>query len=248
MSTSTSFSTDPKTRSRLLLTERSPTDPKIKVGPNNSLTSKVVQLVGGGSTTSTALAEHALTTSSPLPKGVSASPPGPPQASSVPLATSSFPSNYSYSERLFGNKPGRIPASNNIQQELLADGFSEKSRSPTTPGQNSTGSPSASRTTVPSKDGGDSATRSRTTPKFTNHDQTVLLLDWDDTLCPSSYCRSVLDDDLVCRAWTEVCSHDAVRISEKQLQAPSTYIEAWDKVVDLVPPATWRAPGGRKKE
>ena len=33
--------------------------------------------------------------------------------------------------------------------------------------------------------------------------QTVLLFDWDDTLCASTYCRAELPDQLVCKVWQD---------------------------------------------
>tara|TARA_A100001015_G_C15038306_1_gene737793 strand:- start:2630 stop:3421 length:792 start_codon:yes stop_codon:yes gene_type:complete len=43
--------------------------------------------------------------------------------------------------------------------------------------------------------------------EFAEPHQTIMLFDWDDTLCPSTFCRNWLPDDLVCRCWRETCQH-----------------------------------------
>ncbi|CAD7958073.1 unnamed protein product [Amoebophrya sp. A120] len=80
--------------------------------------------------------------------------------------------------------------------------------------------------------------------------QTILLFDWDDTLCPSSFCRHTLSEQLICKVWQECCNLPeeqaaATTPSKKNAGAakasssstsgasggqhmPGTYIEAWD--------------------
>ncbi|CAD7966973.1 unnamed protein product [Amoebophrya sp. A25] len=42
--------------------------------------------------------------------------------------------------------------------------------------------------------------------EFMEARQTILLLDWDDTLCPSSFCRHQLPEQLICKVWQECCN------------------------------------------
>lgn len=50
--------------------------------------------------------------------------------------------------------------------------------------------------------------------------QTILIFDWDDTLCPSTYCRTELSDELICRIWRDTCN-----MNKKQKEAEEAATE-----------------------
>eukprot|EP00391_Amoebophrya_sp_Ameob2_P007762 CAMPEP_0178998764 /NCGR_PEP_ID=MMETSP0795-20121207/9684_1 /TAXON_ID=88552 /ORGANISM="Amoebophrya sp., Strain Ameob2" /LENGTH=440 /DNA_ID=CAMNT_0020691459 /DNA_START=69 /DNA_END=1394 /DNA_ORIENTATION=- len=81
--------------------------------------------------------------------------------------------------------------------------------------------------------------------------QTILLFDWDDTLCPSSFCRHTLNEQLICKVWQECCNltstpdeekgseplaasvlddgDEGINEGKRPVSMPGTYVEAWDK-------------------